>query len=51
MLLESLDLIKKNYDKKAVSELLAMAQLPSQFPMKTILVAWVLLNIGELPFL
>ena len=51
MLLESLDLIEKNYDEKAVNDLPATAQLPSRFPTKTILVAWVLLNVGELPFL
>ena len=51
MLLESLDLIEKNYDEKAVNDLPATAQLPSRFPTKMILVAWVLLNIGELPFL
>lgn len=50
MLLESLDLIEKNYDEKAVEKLPATAQLPSRIPTKTILVAWVLLNVGELPF-
>ncbi|EDR00676.1 uncharacterized protein LACBIDRAFT_313076 [Laccaria bicolor S238N-H82] len=41
MLLESLDLIEKNFGEKLVKEPPATAQLPSPFPMKTILVAWV----------
>jgi hypothetical protein len=49
-LLESLDLIEKNYDAKAVKELPSTARLPSRSPTKTMLVAWVLRNVGELLF-
>ena len=49
-LLESLDLIEKDYDEEAVEKLPATAQLPSRSPSKTLLVAGVLLNVGELPF-
>ena len=50
-LLESLNLIEKDYDEEAVEKLPATAQLPSRSPTKTLLVAGVLLCIGELPFL
>jgi hypothetical protein len=49
-LLESLDLIEKDYDEEAVEKLPATAQLPSRSPTKTLLVAGVLLSVGELPF-
>ena len=48
-LLESLDLIEKGYDEEAVEKLPATAQLPSRSPTKTLLVAGVLLTVGELP--
>jgi len=48
-LLESLDLIEKDYDEKAVEKLPATAQLPSRSSTKTRLVAEVLLSFGELP--
>ena len=51
MLLDSLDSIEKNYDEKAVEELPATVQLPPRSSTKMILVAWVLCNVGELPFL
>ncbi|KIJ97027.1 hypothetical protein K443DRAFT_54299, partial [Laccaria amethystina LaAM-08-1] len=46
-LLESLDLIEKNYDAKAVKELPSTARLPSRSPTKTMLVAWVLRNVAK----
>jgi len=49
-LLETLDLIEKEYDEEAVEKLPATAQLPSRSPTKTLLVARVLLSVGELPF-
>ena len=49
-LLESFDLIEKNYDEESVEKLPATAQLPSRSPTKTVLVTWVLLNVGEVPF-
>ena len=50
-LLESFDLIEKSYNEESVEKLPATAQLPSRSPTKTFLVTWVLLNVGELPFL
>jgi len=50
VLLETLDLIEKDYDEEAVEKLPATAQLPSRSPTKTLLVARVLLSVGELPF-
>ena len=50
-LLKYLDLIEKDYDEEAVGKLPATAQLPSRSPTKTLLVAEVLLSVGELPFL
>ena len=49
-LLKSLNVIEKDYDEEAVGKLPATAQLPSRSPTKTLLVAGVLLSIGELPF-
>jgi len=49
-LLESLGLIEKDYDEEAVEKLPATAQLPSRSSTKTLLVAEVLLSVGELLF-
>ena len=49
-LLKSLNLIEKDYDEETVEKLPITAQLPSWSPTKTLLVAGVLLSIGELPF-
>ena len=49
-LLKSLNVIEKDYDEEAVGKLPATAQFPSRSPMKTLLVAGVLLSIGELCF-
>ena len=49
-LLKSLNLIEKDYDGEAVGKLPATAQLPLRSPTKTLLVARVLLSIGELRF-
>ena len=49
-LLESLDLIEKDFDEEAVEKVPATAQLPSRSPSKTLLVAGVLLSVGELPY-
>ena len=49
-LLETLDLIAKDYDEEPMEKLPATAQLPSRSSTKTRLVAQVLLSVGEFPF-